>query len=275
MIKISITTDAHMDAALAAFGDEALIQGVLSDIMEGARDQWIKLAGDRLHSTRRDYIDGIQQVDVDGFTASIALVGTLPHMVEEGMSAHNMHSTLLGPNVPVVKPGSGQKGKHAILDAKGNPTGKYWRVIPFRHQTPGSSGQGGGAVMGTAYDGHAAVADAAKLGKAVYKAAKALKGSTGMPGSKVKWGERLPEGLAPKLAPHHTTDIYSGMVKLSKPYGEKGKVQNTYMTFRIITDNQPAKFLHPGFVGVHLMDEVEQYVSKVAAMAFDALLGAP
>lgn len=272
MIKVVIVNDANLEVALGALGNESVIQGVLSDVMTAARDKWVTLAGQRLHSTRRDYIDGIEEVEVDGLTASIALVGAIAHRIEEGVGAYDMHDTLLGPAVPVVAPGSGQKGKHDILDKDGKPTGKYWRVIPFRHQTPGSIGQGGGAPMGSAYSGHAAVENAGKLGKKIYAAAKKLGASTGMPGQKTNWGDRLPEGLAPKLAAHHTTDIYAGMVKLSKPYGDAGKSQNTYMTFRIITDNQPEKFLHPGTEGVHIVDEVEKYIEQVASAAFSALL---
>lgn len=160
--------------------------------------------------------------------------------------------------------GSGQKGKHARKD------GGFYRAIPFRHQTPGTIGQGGGAPMGTQYTGLIGQAAAEELGKKIHTAAQELKKTTGSPSKGTKWGERLPEGLAPKLKEKHTTDIYSGMVRMEKKY--KGATQSTYMTFRMISDGQPTKFLHPGIEAANLAAEVEQYIDKVAPLAFAALV---
>lgn len=265
MIKVAVISDANIEAALAAIGDEKIMRGVVDDVMAGARAYWIQLAGQRLKSSRRDYVQGIQQVDIDGWTASIALVGVLPNLIEQGQSPYDMHDTLLGPDVPVVPVGSGLKGKHARKD------GGFYRVIPFRHQGPNTIGQGGGIPMGNPYEGHGAVADARALGRDIYKMAKKLGPSTGMPGQKTSWGDRLPEGLAPKLKPHHTTDIYAGMVKMEKAYEKT--TQNTYMTFRVISDGVPEKFHHPGKVAANLANEVQSYVEKVATAAFQNLIG--
>lgn len=265
MIKTVLLSDESIEAGLKLLGDKTIIHAVMQNVMDGARAEWVKLAGSRLESSRRDYLNGIQKVEIKDFSATVALVGLVPNLVENGMDAFDMHATLLGPDVPVVPWGSGQKGKHEIKDSPG----KFYRAIPFRHQTPGSIGQGGGTPMGKAYKG--VVDDAAALGKAIHKAAVKLKATTGMPGEKPSWGGRLPEGLAPKLKSTHTTDIYAGMTKMAKGY--KGATQVTYMTFRMISDNAPEKFLHPGLEGVHLADDVEKYVEKVAVLAFQALVG--
>jgi hypothetical protein len=270
MIKVVVVSDAGVQTALGAFASPEIIQSVIADVMSGARDKWVKLAGERLHSTRRDYINGIQEVEVEGLSASVSLVGQLPNMVEVGIDAFDMHDTLLGPNVPVVPAGSGLRGKHNILDKKGMPTGKFWRTIPFSHQGPNTVGQGGGAPVGSQYVGHDAVGDAAKLGRKIWRAAQKLTPSTGMPGGKTQWGTRLPEGFAPKLMPHHTTDIYAGMVKLQKVYANA--TQNSYATFRRISDNVPDKFLHPGIPAAHLADEVDAYIKQNVVAAFAALL---
>ncbi len=265
MIHVVTVPDEDFDAALQAFSSPEALQGVLENVMAGARAEWIRLAGERLSSSRRDYVQGIQQVVVQGSTASIALVGRLPNMIEQGHGPFDMHDTLLGPDVPVVPFGSGMKGKHARAE------GGFWRVVPFRHQTPGSIGQGGGTPMGNPYQGHSAVSDAAKLGKAVHRAAKKLAATKGGPGEKTQWGGRLPEGLAPKLKPHHTTDIYAGMVRVEKTY-EKA-TQSTYMTFRAISDGAPEKWMHPGIKAANLSDDVQKYVDAVASQAIAALVG--
>lgn len=266
MIKIVILANEDIAATVGMLADKSVVRSVIQDVMEGARHEWIKLAGSALSTTRRDYVNGIQKVDMSGFTASISLVGVLPNRVEEGMDAYDMHTTLLGPNVPVVPWGSGQKGKH---ESKAHP-GKFYRVIPFKHQTPGSIGQGGGVPMGKSYQG--VVADSAALGKKIHAAAKKLAATTGMPGEKPTWGGRLPAGLAPKIQDTHSTDIYAGMVKFAKGY--QSATQVTYGTFRVISDMQPHKWHHPGMPGVHLADQVQKYIEKVATMAFSALAGA-
>jgi hypothetical protein len=258
MIKTIVVKDSSVELVLAALSDEGVVQTVLSDVMAGARHKWISLAAQRLNSSRREYIDGIQEVVVGRHSASIALLGVMPNHVENGMGAYDMHATLLGPDVPVVPWGSGQKGKNARKD------GGYYRVIPFRHQTPGTSGQGGGAPMGTGA--------ATALGRKIHAAAKNLKATTGQPGQATSWGDRLPSGLAPKLKQSHSTDIYSGMVRAEKKYGTA--TQATYTTFRVISDGVPDKWHHPGIEPAHLAQEVEKYIDQIAPAAF-ALLVSP
>lgn len=264
MIKTVIIQDASTELLLQALADNDVVSAVLEDVMAGARDFWIQLAGQKLNSSRRDYINGIQKVVSGKKTASISLVGVMPNNVEQGMDAYDMHTTLLGPEVPVVPWGSGQKGKHARKD------GGYYRVIPFRHQTPDSIGQGGGAPMGTAYQGMLGTSAAAELGKKIYAEAAKLSATKGKPGKATSWGDRLPAGLAPKLKSSHSTDIYSGMVRSSKKY--KGEEQSTYTTFRVISDGVPDKWHHPGIPAANLADEVEKYIDKIVPLAFDLLV---
>lgn len=258
-----------------------VVRAVVRNVMDGARAFWIKRAGEKLHSTRRDYINGIQPVEEGDGWAGVALLGVLPLMVEEGASAFDMHNTLLGPNVPVAGPG--QRGKHVIKH--GPAKGGFYRVVPFRHQVPGTIGQGGGQVMGEAYEGHPGVPNAKALGLAVWTAAKQLAATRGMPGGKTQWGGRLPSGMAPLLrgapkfipglnryAAPHAADIYAGMVRNSKTYAKA--TQNTYSTFRVISDSQPDKWLHPGIQAANLSDDVMTYVADNAEKAFVAMFTA-
>ena len=232
--------------------------------MSSARAVWISRAGEKLQSSRRDYINGIQEVELADGSASITLMGAMAMMVEEGASPFDMHQTLLGPNVPIAAPG--QRGKRV------NAQGQFYRSVPFRHQTPGTIGQGGGAPMGSAYQGHPSVANAEALGRSIWKAAKALSGTTSMPGGGTSWGGRLPSGMAPLLRPHHSTDIYAGMVRNQKTYA--GATQNTYTTFRTISNSVPGKWMHPGIPAANITDEVVKHVEDIVPAAFAAALGA-
>lgn len=260
-LKVVVLSDFIPEALLVAASPEVM-QSVLADIASSARAFWIQKAGEKLQSSRRDYLAGIQEVELGDGMASVTLTGNMAMMVENGASPYDMHDTLLGPNVPVAAPG--QRGKRV------NAEGQFYRSIPFRHQTPGTIGQGGGATMGSAYAG--VVENSAKLGRSIWKAAKALEATTSMPGGGTKWGGRLQAGMAPLLKAHHSTDIYAGMVRNQKTYGKA--TQNTYTTFRTISNSVPNKWMHPGIPAANLADEVVKHVEEIAPAAFAAALGA-
>lgn len=272
--------DAFVPETVLAAMDPAVIQQALLDIMDGARAFWIQQASGRFHSTLRDYVAGIQPVmAVQGGGAMVVLAGQFPNLLENGQAAYDQHDTLLGPGVPTTP--VGQPGKHR------NKDGGFYRAIPFRHQVPGTRGVGGGAPMGSSYQG--VVADAAALGKAVHGEARLLAATRGMPGGQSRQpGGRLPAGTggAPLLrsqprqmlvggkvrtAAPHSTDIYAGMIRQEKTY--RSAVQNTYMTFRTISTSQPDKWLHPGLAPANLADEVSAYIDRVAPAALWAVLG--
>lgn len=255
------------EAALKAFSQlttPSARRSVARNIMEGARSKLITLAGEHLNSTRMDYIQGIQPLEFDEDGVALVLSGAIPMMVEHGWDARQLHETLLrGPGV----------NKASI---KKTADGKRYRSIPFRHKTPGAGAQGG-QPMGSAYGGYQSpmsraapktvVKDAAGLGKRVHKAAK-----------KLGEGQRLPPGMAPKLRPHHSTDIYAGMKANLQPVqkagGAPGQVahQRTYTTFRTISENVTNKWYHPGIEARNFFDKVESYVQKVAPGAIEAFL---
>lgn len=264
MIKVITLSDFAPDEFSARASPEALMS-VVDNVMTAARAFWVKRAQETLSGSKRaDYIHGIQPVEVGEGYAAITLLGEVPNMIEEGQDPYDMHSTLLGPQVPVVPARSGLKGKHALKDGTG-----FWRIIPFRHQTPGTQGKAGGTPMGEAYDEIMPIEDAKKLGKMIYAVAKKLEGTKGMPGGKVMWGGRLPAGLAPKLKPHHSTDIFAGMVRVEKDY--QNATQSTYMTFRVISDSVPDKWKHGGSEPADLAYDVAQFIEQTAGAAFAAL----
>lgn len=231
-----------------------VINRAISDIMEGARAYWIQQASQRLHSTQRDYIDGIQVVEMADGSATITLAGAWPNALEEGMASYDMREVFLGSK-------AGKKRRR-------NAAGQYYRVIPFRHQTPGTAGSLGGAPMGSAYQGMLGAAGSAALGSAIHAAAKTLRATTTTP-SGTRWGGRLPAGMAPKLQPHHVTDIYAGMVRKKG----SGKTGTSYTTFRTISESNPVGWIHPGLSGVHIGEDVSAYIERVAPAAFLNVLG--
>jgi hypothetical protein len=207
------------------------------------------------------YAQGIKETKVLKTGAVVALVGVMPNLLEHGQSPYDMHDTLLGDKVPVVERGSGKRGKLKKKDGSG-----FYRAIPFRHATPTSRGRLG-APMGSAYADMPGVSK--DLGKQIYKAAKLLAPTTGMPGKPIQWGGRLAAGMAPKLRPHHHSDIYAGMVKQTKVY--KKATQNQYTTFRMISTGSPG-WQHKGTMGAMLVPKVLEVILREAPKLIAASL---
>lgn len=241
------------------------------EIMEGARAHLIKHASERLHSSRADYLAGIQPLERDGKGVVLALVGVLPNMVEHGWDGRFLQETLLSDSVRGWKVSS---------------EGFRYRAIPFRHKTPGSGPQGG-QPMGSQFSGtknamslaapHAVVEDILKLGKKVHGQAKKLI-SRQEAASGAKGSSRLQSGLAPLLRQHHSTDIFAGMIvnkqpvqKSGGPHGAVG-FQRTYTSFRMISEKVPDKWYHPGIQAREFMEELDGWISKIAPPAIEAFV---
>lgn len=241
---------------------------IARNIMEGCKAKLIKTASEKLHSTRADYIAGIQPITREGTSLVLALVGVLPNMVENGWDERFLHETLLSDEVHGWK-----------LSAEGY----RYRSIPFRHKTPGAGPQGG-QPMGSQYSGsrnpmslaapHAIVEDTMALGKKIHGAAKKL--VTAAEEAAGKGSSRLGAGMAPLLRKHHATDIYAGMIvnkqAVQKPNGKPGEVshQRTYTTFRTISEAHPDAWYHPGIQARDFMDTLGDYVRKVTPGAIQA-----
>ena len=253
--------------------DKGVIDSIIGDVADSARAHWVKIASTDTSSFRSDYLLGIQPVaSPKQGERIITLVGEIPHMLEDGAPSLDMRTTLLGPNVPEVPVGA--RGKHP------NKKGGFYRAIPFRHTTPGTGNQSG-SPMGSAYKGHDAVANAKKMGAAVYRAAKKLDASTTTRAGYQQWGgrlntSRLRGGLAkgskgvPLLKPHHKSSIYEGMVKLQKTY-EKA-TQNQYVTFRTISTTTGVGWIRGAIPARHYAEKVNAFVQQLLPKAIEAYL---
>lgn len=239
---------------------ESAIQEIIYDIGEQARNHWIGLANKFLHTSRNDYVEAIQAIQLMPNMAVISLVGQPANIIEHGSGMVDLRDWLLGAGVPVVP--RGQKGKHPTADGKG-----FYRSIPFGHQTPGTSGSAA-PPMGDPYRG--IMADARKMGREVYKAAKKLEPSKmASDGSRVvEYGGRLPSGMMPKMREHHKTDIYSGMVRVEAAYDKA--VQAQYMTFRTISTKVTEGWIRPPTGPRNLAQRTSRWVARMAPKAFEA-----
>ena len=132
--------------------------------------------------------------------------------------------------------------------------------------------------MGSAYDGHEAIADAKKLGRAVYRAAKELSATTTDPYGKITGGGRLStsdvyKGGVPLLKGHHKSSIYEGMVREEKTY--ERATQSKYLTFRTIsTSVRDRSWWRKPIMARHYMTKVATFVDRILPQAFEAFIEA-
>lgn len=300
-VQVQTSLDSFVPSALLAALTDEMRSNLALSIASIVETRWRALAAEKLTTALTKYTQSIQQAHLEGQAAVVTLLGDDANRTEHGVAAYDMRSTLVGPNVPVVTRGSGQRGKQVL---KGG--GGYYRAIPFRHQTPGK-GSGPKAMRLGKPMGHADSsnmgADAARaMGKAVHAAAKKLTptlsephrlkgqktaGSHARPGNpaklapmhRVTWGTHLPSGVggAQKLRPHHKTDIYAGMYKMQETYQKA--TQNTYMTFRTISTRNSVGWQHPATPGVQIMKQLQDELPVIAKEFIDHFLasaqGAP
>jgi hypothetical protein len=162
---------------LDPFPQEA-VDAILSDVADATRDWWVAEAMAELHTSRADYIHGLQPVEMSPGVAVLTLVGVVPNLVEQGQDAVDMRTTLLGPNVPISE--VGEFGKHLSIDPGTFETG-FYRAIPFRHEAPGGAGFVG-----------------KPMPKDVYAAAKRLRAQISGPFEGTTWAEGEKEEKKPK-----------------------------------------------------------------------------
>lgn len=243
---ISVDLSPLAVAVGAALPHKADLQRVMRGVASAARQEWIRLAKMELKTTSRDYVQGIQEPEEKGGRVSIALVGVLPNMIENGWEGGDMRTTLLGP---------GSKAKTA-------KDGSRYNTVPFRHGAPGSSGRNTGKPMP----------------RPIHSVAKHLAPTLSRPGGiskvggrHVAYGERLHAGmsmskqarkiLTRKERPHHHSPIHKGMIREEKTY--EGATQSQYTTFRRISSRVMRGWIHPGITPRRIGDKVRRFVGKV------------
>jgi hypothetical protein len=168
------------------------------------------------------YVESIQWTMTGPYEAEVTTNYKLAGEIETGRPPRDLKLALqTSTKTRVVKDGP-HKGQRYLL-------------IPFRHNTPTSSGEG---------------AHAPQMPSNVYALARNMAPSRVLPylpgfqpsrvsGSghvvpvhKYKWGGRLPAGLTPKLSPSHHSDIHAGMVRMDTSSGKQRS--SAYLTFRVM-----------------------------------------
>lgn len=227
------------------------VDRLLRGLGAAVQQRWVSLAQQTLHTSARDYVAGIQPVEVKNRVARVVLVGNMPNLIEHGMSAFDLRTTLLGPGAK---------------NAKTAKDGSRYNTVPFGHGTPGSGGRNVGRPMP----------------QSVHAIAKKLAPTLSRPEGGTQWGGRIHLGmrmssaarsiLTTKEKPWHWGSTYLGMVKQQKTYASA--TQAKYTTFRRISSNVrrgKEHWLHPGIrarnLALRVQREMEPLVKSLVAPA--------
>jgi len=228
------------------------VEMAVGGIARAAKNHWVSLAQDRLHTSRETYVQGLRQAEsfnrktVSGTSVyEIALVGRMPNNHEFGMASFDMKA---------VRPGWLGGGK-----ARTAKDGHKFIIIPFSHSTSDGPRQNytGKAAGVMTSDGDLKKHLRASVKK--YGLDRMMRAASG----------RVVEGPVAKI-PTKAPSVHpylQGMVRIQKgksgftKAGQRGESQ--LKTFRIMSENSdPGSWHHPGLNAANLLPEVEKYVES-------------
>lgn len=230
----------------------------LAGLAKAAQAEWIRIAQERLRSSREMYVDGLRRADsfsvtsLDGEKAyAISLIGRMPNAIELGMSPFDMKG---------VRPGWLGGGK-----AKTAKDGTKYITVPMRHSTSSDAR--------LAYTGKAAMADLkTELKKTVasYGLDRMVRTASGQ----VVTGpvKRVPKDPDVHRYLQGLTRIQTATGGMTKSGMQRGS--STLMTFRRMSEkSSPESWMHPGLEARNILGDVEKWVDTEASRIIESILG--
>ncbi len=226
--KISLETTGQLP------NTRSMMQHALRLTAEASRQEWVRIARQRLRTTAKTYISSIGPVEMGRGTATIRLRGDTPggklaNALEQGAGPFDLKRGLLkSPKVSHTKEGN-----------------KPYIHVPFQLKTPGGGARG---------------AEPSVMPRSIYRLASQL----GV-GEQMKLPKKYEDyGIKTRLSPdiarwgHYTwkTSPYQGITRTQTVGGAHlpaGK--SAYMTFRTVSKNSdPSSWIHPGFRARNCME---------------------
>lgn len=220
---------------------DELMEETVSAIANHYRYQWETQAKVGLNSTRQMYLNSIVSGSEGRLTKYVALIGTLPNMIENGADAWDM------------KKNFERSSKRTITKSGG-----WYLTIPFRFATPGALGENsafsGGVLPEEVYS---AIRKTTQSAKTQYKGPSAR--GTGLSKDNIPAQFALPKqreafsSLANKKTFDkytHKHSIYEGVQRQEKTY--ERATQGQYVSFRRVGSNSdPLSWIHKGFAAAN------------------------
>jgi hypothetical protein len=237
MAKIKVTMDIK--------GMDKGIRPNMSLILElaavEARNEWVKLAREVLHSTASAYVSAIGEPEGRGLTRTIRLksdtsAGKLANALEEGIGPFDM-----------------KEGFLKSRKAKRSKAGGKYITIPFQLKTPGAAG-GMPPVMP----------------RSIYRLASQMQSGQQLKLPTHLDGYAIRSRLSPDLKKwdNYTwkSSPFQGITKTPMFPGMLPEAQKSskYTTFRRVSSkSDPSSWIHPGFRAVNLADRASEKLKDI------------
>lgn len=198
-----------------------------------------------LSSTLREYKRGVIIREISENSATVALVGELPNLLERGIPPHDMRDYLL----KTVRAGASPIRRVKSGPRKGQP----YRYIMFRRTVEEIRRMGGSAAYREAQSLDATVSSS--LGKLIY-------------------GSRMREGASQHYISRggvrSVSDATAGMVRLvatTTAAGAQGGTNTTYAAWRTVSTKRPEAWQHSGYTALRLAARVEANIHDIIEAA--------
>jgi hypothetical protein len=200
---------------------EELLSGLCNELYRW----WTKEAREKLHSSRNEYMRSLKVFREGQFKGGVMLIGQLPNMIENGISAFDM-------KVGMLKSGKVKFGKN----------GQSYITVPFRIGTPEAIGEAFSGIMD----------------QATYAVAKALQGKQQVKQSQLTGQVAIPQTRAFTKNQTQVFEAYthksSTMAGITKG---QGQFHGTYTSFRRISSSasDSNSWIHSGITAYKLADK--------------------
>lgn len=218
------------------------LQTAIKDLAQAAYANVIAhaQASNMSDENKKNYLSGIQFMDIGNDSYIIYLDGVWPTKLEEGFEAYSIKDVLLQSSKTVAV------GKRAGEPwVRENKQGKKYAAVPFEHRPSASASGDLGADLKKLYAYN-------RQGKK-QKITKTFTDDLGKPitGKVAKVSGELNPELPPNL---------EGLTKYQS-VSEKGRVSNVYMTYRMVSEDSTG-WQHPGHPGYGFFEKVEREVEQ-------------
>lgn len=247
MLKVSV--EVNLDE-LTQSAYQRVSQAVADTAMAGASIWKESVFNAKLSPYDKDaYLKSIQWGMTGNFSAELFTDYRVAGEIETGRPARDMKKNLQTSQLTRIS----HSKKHA---------GQKYLIIPFRHNTPGN-------IAHAAAMPDSVHTEAKQLVKSKVLSMSARTSATGatVPQRNYQWGERLPAGLMPKAKPHHTTDLYAGMVRFDTSAGKSKS--SSHLTFRIMAEWQTNSWIIPAQPGLFLAKSTMESLQPILEAAIN------
>lgn len=232
---------------------EEEINGAIADIAFATHAFIISKAQAELNSTRQDYLKGIEFIELGDNSYLIGLNGSWANQLEDGYGPYNMQERLLA-SKKIVDVGT-RAGQPWVQIGK---EGQKYAHVPFEKKPFSKAG------------------GASELAQSIQQMT-----ATNMKGRKQKitsiFKDLEGNPLQGKVATARSGNpMLDQLVKYQKSTknAETGKVSTSsvYMNYRTISELGET-WMHPGWSGLHALDEAEKYAEEQIDKIVNIILG--